>query len=120
MAMESPTVLCADDGPHVLELRKATLESHGYSVKIASRVYAAILVAAVVGTQVIAILIAVYGIFMAPIGWGWALFIWGYALAWFLVNDRIKLAAYRVFDPQERGLLGRLGTLAKHEANPIS
>jgi len=74
----------------------------------------------VVGTQVIATLIAVYGIFMAPIGWGWALFIWGYALAWFLVNDRIKLAAYRVFDPQERGLLGRLGMLAKHEANAIS
>jgi hypothetical protein len=31
-------------------------------------------------------------------GWGWALAVWGYALAWFLVNDRVKLAAYRVFD----------------------
>ena len=31
---------------------------------------------------------------------GWALFVWGYALAWFLVNDRVKLAAYRVFDPR--------------------
>ena len=33
--MESPTVLCIDDRPQVLELRKATLESQGYSVKIA-------------------------------------------------------------------------------------
>ena len=33
------------------------------------------------------------------LGWGWALFVWGYALAWFLVNDRVKLLAYRIFDP---------------------
>jgi two-component system OmpR family response regulator len=39
--MDSPTVLCIDDRPQVLELRKATLESHGYSVKIASSGYAA-------------------------------------------------------------------------------
>src|SRR5208283_4565781 len=41
VAMESPTVLCIDDRPQVLELRKATLESHGYSVKIASSGYTA-------------------------------------------------------------------------------
>jgi CheY-like chemotaxis protein len=34
--MDSPLVLCIDDLPPVLEVRKATLESHGYSVKIAS------------------------------------------------------------------------------------
>ena len=33
--MDSPTVLCIDDLPQVLELRKATLESYGYCVKIA-------------------------------------------------------------------------------------
>jgi two-component system response regulator GlrR len=33
---DSPLVLCIDDLPPVLELRKATLESHGYCVKIAS------------------------------------------------------------------------------------
>lgn len=54
---------------------------------------------AVVGTQIIATLIAVYGLFMTPLGWGWALFVWGYALVWFLVNDRLKLLAYRIFDP---------------------
>ncbi len=54
---------------------------------------------AVLGTQITATLIAVYGLFMAPLGWGWALFVWGYALAWFLINDRVKLLAYRIFDP---------------------
>jgi CheY-like chemotaxis protein len=34
--MDSPTVLCIDDRPQVLELRKATLESHGDHVKIAT------------------------------------------------------------------------------------
>lgn len=34
--MESLTVLCIDDLPQALELRKATLEPHGYCVKIAS------------------------------------------------------------------------------------
>lgn len=40
--MEPPTVLCIDDLPQALELRKATLESHGYCVKTASSTYAAI------------------------------------------------------------------------------
>jgi H+-transporting ATPase len=50
-------------------------------------------------TQILATLIAVFGIFMPPIGWGWALAVWGFSLTWFLVNDRIKLLAYRFFDP---------------------
>ncbi len=60
---------------------------------------ARILWAAVLGTQVLATLIAVYGLFMTPLGWGWAAFVWGYALAWFLVTDPVKLLAYRIFDP---------------------
>jgi H+-transporting ATPase len=60
---------------------------------------AKILWIAVFGTQIIATLIAVYGLFMTPLGWGWALFVWAYALAWFLLNDRIKILAYRIFDP---------------------
>ena len=59
---------------------------------------ARILWLAVLGTQTIATLLAVYGIFMTPLGWGWALFVWAYALAWFLLNDRVKLLAYRVID----------------------
>ena len=59
---------------------------------------ARILLLAVVGTQTVATLIAVYGLFMTPLGWGWALFVWGYALVWFFVNDRVKLMAYWALD----------------------
>jgi len=62
---------------------------------------AKILWIAVLGTQIIATFIAVYGLFMTPLGWGWAMFVWGYALAWFLLNDRVKLLAYRIFDPKK-------------------
>jgi len=37
----APTLLCIDDSPQVLQLRKETLESHGYCVKTASSGYAA-------------------------------------------------------------------------------
>jgi H+-transporting ATPase len=66
---------------------------------------ARILWIAVLGTQILATLIAVYGVFMTPLGWRWAMFVWGYALAWFLVNDRVKLLAYRIFDPTQAPLL---------------
>jgi len=68
---------------------------------------ARILWVAVLGTQTLATLIAVYGLFMTPLGWGWALFVWGYALVWFLVNDRVKLLAYRIFDPTKAPLLAK-------------
>ncbi len=64
---------------------------------------ARILWLAVLGTQILATFIAVYGLFMTPLGWGWALFVWGYALAWFLANDRAKLLAYRLLDPPRSG-----------------
>jgi H+-transporting ATPase len=68
---------------------------------------ARILWVAVLGTQMVATLIAVYGLFMTPLGWGWAAFVWGYAMAWALVNDRVKLLAYRVFDPTKAPLLAK-------------
>jgi len=40
--MDSRTLLCIDDRPQMLEFRKATLESHGYCVKLASSGYAAL------------------------------------------------------------------------------
>ena len=66
---------------------------------------APILLVAVIGTQVIATLIAVYGLFMTPLGWKWAGFVWVYALGWFLVNDQVKLIAYRVLNRSHSGLL---------------
>ena len=71
---------------------------------------ARILWGAVLGTQILATLIAVYGVFMTPLGWGWALFVWGYALAWFLINDRVKLLAYQIFDPTKASLLAKKST----------
>ncbi len=40
--MAFATVLCIDDNPRLLELRKATLEPYGYHVEIASSGHAAI------------------------------------------------------------------------------
>ena len=60
---------------------------------------ARILWMAVLGTQLLATLICVFGFLVTPLWWGWALFVWGYALAWFLVTDPVKLLAYRILDP---------------------
>ncbi len=59
---------------------------------------ARILLVAVIGTQLVATLIAVYGLFMPPIGWAWAGGVWAYALLLFLINDRIKIAFYKILD----------------------
>lgn len=40
--MEAPIVLCIDDQPEILKLRQAALESHNYSVKVASSTRSAI------------------------------------------------------------------------------
>ena len=47
---------------------------------------------------------------MTPLGRGWALVVWGYALAWFLMNDRAELLAHRVFEPTTMPLLARSPT----------
>jgi H+-transporting ATPase len=67
---------------------------------------APILIGAVLGTQLLATIFAVFGVFMTPIGWIWAAFVWGYALIWFFVNDMIKQGVYRVFSSHHPGLLG--------------
>ncbi|MGD8403591.1 MAG: plasma-membrane proton-efflux P-type ATPase [Anaerolineales bacterium] len=63
---------------------------------------APILLVAVFGTQTIATLIAVYGVLMTSIGWGWALLVWVYALAWFLINDQITVIASKILDRLSR------------------
>ena len=70
---------------------------------------ARILLVAVLGTQTLATFIAVYGLFMTPLGWEWAAFVWGYATVWFLATDRLKLLAYRFLDP-----------LGDHRAKPLA
>jgi H+-transporting ATPase len=66
---------------------------------------ARILWMAVLGTQTIATLIAVYGLFMEPLGWKLAGLVWAYALVWALVTDRVKLLGYRILDPTKASLL---------------
>jgi len=70
---------------------------------------APILLWSAVGTKLLATAAAAWGIFMAPIGWHWTLVIWTYCLAWFFVNDWVKLAAYRIFAPDRSGLLTKVG-----------
>jgi H+-transporting ATPase len=77
---------------------------------------ARILLIAVFGTQTVATLIAVYGLFMTPLGWGYALFVWGYALTWFLVNDRVKLLAYRIFGSPKADATARVKAIDAKKA----
>ncbi|MBN1236202.1 MAG: plasma-membrane proton-efflux P-type ATPase [Methanotrichaceae archaeon] len=57
-----------------------------------------ILVGAVFGTQIVATLIAVYGILIPPIGWNLAAIVWLYAIGVFLIVDQLKVHYYRLFD----------------------
>jgi H+-transporting ATPase len=68
---------------------------------------ASILLLAVIGTQIAATLIAVYGLFMSPLGWKLAGIVWGYCLGMFLIQDLVKLAAYKIFDREHSGLLAK-------------
>jgi len=61
---------------------------------------APLLLGATFSTEIIGTLIAVYGVLITPIGWEYALWMWVYALAWFLVNDAVKEATYRMLRMQ--------------------
>jgi H+-transporting ATPase len=66
-----------------------------------------ILLIAVLGTQAVATLIAVYGLLMTPIGWLYAGIVWGYTLILFLIQDEVKLLAYKIFGKAHSGLYPR-------------
>jgi len=51
-----------------------------------------ILFLATFSTRILGTIIAVYGFgIMTPIGWEWGIFMWIYALVWFVLNDFIKV-----------------------------
>ncbi len=50
---------------------------------------------AAVITKVLATLIVVYGILVAPIGWSLAALVWVYAILWMFIIDEIKVAALK-------------------------
>jgi H+-transporting ATPase len=53
---------------------------------------------ATIGTSFIGTVIAVYGFdLITPVGWGWGIFIWGYAIVWFLFNDAVKVFFFHVY-----------------------
>jgi H+-transporting ATPase len=68
---------------------------------------ASILLMAVIGTQLIATLIAVYGMLMTPLGWKYAGVVWGYCLVMFLIQDQVKLVARKVICEEQCGYFGR-------------
>jgi H+-transporting ATPase len=57
-----------------------------------------LLLVATFGTEILATFIAVYGLFVTPIGWEYALYIWLYALVWFVINDIIKMRVRRLLN----------------------
>jgi len=51
-----------------------------------------------VSTKVLATLLAVYGVFMTPIGWKLAGFVWAYALIAFVITDYLKVYLFKWID----------------------
>jgi H+-transporting ATPase len=68
---------------------------------------ATILLTAVIGTQILATLIAVYGFLMTPLGWTYAGVTWGYCLVMFLIQDQVKLIARKIFYEEHCGYFGK-------------
>ncbi|MGC9000518.1 plasma-membrane proton-efflux P-type ATPase [Caldisericum sp.] len=72
----------------------ARTKSHFWSIKPAKPLFLAVII-----TQTIATLIAVYGIlFPQPLGWKFAGFIWAYALVMFVITDFLKVWFYKLID----------------------
>jgi H+-transporting ATPase len=53
---------------------------------------------AAVITKALATLIAVYGLYISPVGWKLAGFVWVYALVAFVVTDFLKVEYYKILD----------------------
>jgi len=100
------------DRPHIQTMMYLKLSVAGHLTIFLTRTRgpfwsirpARILWGAVLGTQVIATCIAIFGFgLVTPLDWYWAALVWGLALAWFLVNDRAKLLTYWLLDRVRAG-----------------
>jgi H+-transporting ATPase len=76
-----------------LTILVARTRGHFWSIKPAPQLFGAIVI-----TQLVATLITVYGVLLPAMGWGLALFVWGYALLLFLITDFFKVYFYRILD----------------------
>lgn len=56
---------------------------------------APLLMTTIFATEIAGTLIAVYGVFVTPIGWEYALWMWAYALVWMFINNAVKMVTYR-------------------------
>jgi H+-transporting ATPase len=57
------------------------------------------LVGAAETTQVFGTIIAVYGFLsMTPLGWSWALFVWGYSILFFVIADILRMPMARLLN----------------------
>ena len=57
---------------------------------------APILLLAMAGTQITAVLIVAFGFLVAPLPWIYIGLVWAYCLVWIFIEDAAKLLAYRV------------------------
>jgi H+-transporting ATPase len=71
----------------------ARTKGHFWSIKPALPLFLAVII-----TQTIATLIVVHGFLMPAMGWSLALFVWGYALAAFVITDFLKVRLYNLID----------------------
>jgi H+-transporting ATPase len=54
---------------------------------------------AIVATQIVAVLMCSQGWLVPPLPWGLIGLVWGYNLAWMVVQDIVKLGLYGILDP---------------------
>ena len=117
------------DRPHIQTLMYLKLSIAGHLTIFLTRTRgpfwsirpAKILLIAVFGTQAVATTIAIFGFgLVTPLGWYWALLVWGYALAWALVNDRVKLITYRILGAPKAALTRKAAVEPQTEAKAAS
>lgn len=71
-----------------------------------------ILLFTILGTQIVAALIAGLGLFVAPIPWSYIGFIWAYCLVWIFIEDGIKIIVYHHLEtvsPRHKKFLNFVG-----------
>lgn len=66
-----------------------------------------VLLIAIIGTQIIATIITVYGIFLPAMGWNLAIFVWVFAIIAFFITDFLKMKIYDLVNCTEIRFLSK-------------
>jgi H+-transporting ATPase len=75
---------------------------------------APVLLTAILGTQIIAVLIVGFGFLVAPIPWSYIGLIWGYCIVWVFIEDWAKLQLYGHLELSGRRHRTFLGRVQEH------